>query len=149
MQEPNEVLNKHYEIGFLVATEEAAPELAAFVKKYVANVTTEGSLRRIRLAYAINKETSAVFGFFQFMAAPEKVKQLEQDLRTHPLVIRSLIVKLPKASKSAPRRDPAAMAASPRPSYRPQASRSAPEQPKVVPALSNEALEKKIEEILQ
>jgi ribosomal protein S6 len=141
MTEVIENNKKHYEVGFLVQSEDSAPEVAALLKRYSAEITTEGTLRRIHLAYKIKKEISAVFGFFQFMAEPEQAKKLEQDLRTNSLFIRSLIIKLPKVSKKQKQSDASRAA-------RPQVTRPAPEL-KPAPSLSNEALEKKIEEILK
>ncbi len=143
MSDVIEEIKKQYEIGFLVPSEESAPELVAMLKRYEADITNEGTLKRIRLAYPIKKETSAVFGYFHFKAEPEKAKALEQDLRTNSMVIRSIIVRLPKPSKKG---SGSGEGKSARPSA--TAARPATEQ-KVAPSLSNEALEKKIEEILQ
>lgn len=139
MTEATEVKKTQYEIGYLVPTEEVGQEIASRMKSYDTEVTAEGAMKRIKLAYKIGKETQAFFGYIQFAAEPEKAKMLEQDLRANPNIIRTIIVKLPKPSKKG--------VGTGKPSPRPVAAKPAAE-PQVA-AISNEALEKKIEEILQ
>ena len=142
VEEPKEEIKKSYEIAYLIPTEEANKDLVSVVTKHGAEVRMEGGLKQLRLAYQINKVDQAYFGYLQFRAVPEQTKQLEQALRSTSYVLRSLITTLPVPSTKnegtgAPR--------APRPMVRPPIEKK----PVVAPALSNEALEKKIEEILQ
>jgi len=87
----------------------------------------------------------AVFVSCVFAALGEDAKNLEHDLRTQPDVIRSMIT---VASPVAVQREPTAMPSFP---FRaPKRGRALSEpRPSAAPRpLSNEALEKKIEEIL-
>lgn len=131
---------KEYEVGFLVREESKAREVVDAVKAAGGEVTLEGPVNRIRLAYQIDKQTEALFGFTQFMMDPAAAKALEKALTMNPDVLRFLIL-TPPPLKEKPRKPREAM---PRPASKPYPSR-APE----APTLSNEALEKKIEEILQ
>lgn len=131
---------KQYEISFLAKEESALPELLKFLKEEGAEITFEGSLRPLELSYPIRKETRAHFGFFHFRALPEKLKPIEEHLRTYAGVLRYLIVTPPfaRTSESPMRVRPKREAEE----YRAPVSR--PPLP-----LSNEELEKKIDEILQ
>lgn len=137
-----EIIKKDYEISFLCREEKGPEEVLRLVKRSGGEVATEGPVERIALAYKIEKESSAYFGFFHFSFSPSDMKALEHDLTTSPAVLRYLIITPPFVkAKSKGTGKP-----------RPQAPTSdfAPEK-KQVPTLplSNEALEKKIEEILQ
>ncbi len=133
--EATETVKKEYEIAFLVRDEVAVEDLVRLLSQHQAEIKSEAPLRRIALAYKIKKESAAYFGVYQFEAQAEQVKALEHDLRISSSVIRALIVKHPsKAPGERPR------TGHPRP---------ASEKKAAAPALSNEALEKKIEEILQ
>lgn len=136
--------NKIYEISFLVKTEEEISGVVDFVKNHKAEIISEPVAKNITLAYEIKKNKEAIFVYFKFKAAGEDAKLIENDLNLANLVIRFLIVILPKEVHSEPRKE------------HPVEDKK----PKVVPAqhiqikqsnasLSNEALEKKIEEILK
>jgi len=134
---------KDYEIGFLAKTEEAAREVLKLIHQHQGEISSEGPLRRISLAYPIEKETHAHFGFLYVKLPPLSAKTLEHDLGTSQAVLRFLLVKLPSQK--------AVLAAAAKPRVaRPggPSARPAPETKPQFP-LSNEALEKKIEEILQ
>ncbi|HUZ92744.1 MAG TPA: 30S ribosomal protein S6 [Candidatus Paceibacterota bacterium] len=149
-QDAEQKEKRPYEIAFLVKEEEAAKDFARLFSQHGVLVRKEGQLKKIQLAYPVEHATQAYFGFFEVEAAPQDVKQLEKDLRTEARVLRTMIMKIETESvraaeaagvrprrpmSSAPRRAPAVSDAAPAPMRK--------------PALSNEALEKKIEEILQ
>jgi len=135
-QEPQEEVRKRaYEISALLEEELGGAPLASLLKTHGAEITFESPARAIRLAYPIRKHTSAFFTFFQFMLAPDKLQELDTALSRHTGIIRYLIVIPPtKQVEKAPRIVP-------------------PPEPKPVEqkigALTNEALEKKLEEILK
>jgi ribosomal protein S6 len=139
---------KQYELSFLLLAENGVEGVLKLLSQHGAEVRAEGHLRKINLAYPIKKATQAYFGFVDFAGEPAEVKLLERDLESNAAVLRSLIIKLPKArfAPSGDTRKPA-MKPTMMPSRKPMISTEAPK-PKPVP-LSNEALEKKIEEILQ
>jgi ribosomal protein S6 len=130
---------KEYELAFLVNEETDAPGIVAALKAAGAEIQLEGPVRKIALAYEIKKQASANFGFVQFMMEPAAAKSLESSLALRPEVLRFMLITPPSAKAQ-----PYPQSAAPQ---RPAAAK--PYEPKAAPALSNEALEKKIEEILK
>lgn len=136
---------KKYELSFLVKSENDVREVLKLLAQHQAEILGERPLKKLNLAYEINRVPQAYFGSINFTGAPADAKSLERDLGANAAVLRALIVKLPK-EKIAPIatgefRAPAKPLAPRRP---PRVEM--PQQPK---PLSNEAIEKKIEEILQ
>ena len=144
---------KEYELAVLVASEEQVPTVVALVRSNNGELTSEPRAKRITLAYEIEKHKDAIFASFTFKALGEDVKNLENALRMAPEVIRSLIViavvfsgggerqmSMPP-SMMKQRRTRTMRSDAPTTSDAPRLSAPKP--------LSNEALEKKIEEILQ
>lgn len=141
--ETKEIEKKQYEMSFLVKEEEGAKLVLKFIKELGGEITLEGPVMKIALAYPIKKQESAFFGYFHFGFNPAEVKQLEHEMETSTAILRHLIITPPfKKMEMRPR------AEAPRaPSAKPQAPAKAQEAPKAE-ALTNEDLEKKIEEIL-
>lgn len=134
-----EDIKKEYELAFLVKEEGEAPGLATAIKDMGAEILLEGPVRRTALAYEIKKENSAYFGFVQFIAEPDVAKSMETALNLRPEILRFMIITPPSAREKT---QPSTAA--------PQRPGAKPYEPKTAsPTLSNEALEKKIEEILQ
>lgn len=135
---------KTYELALLLKSEDDAARMIEFVRQHSGEVVTEPRAKKVALAYKIKGNAEAVFVSCAFTARGEDAKNLERDLRTQPEVIRSMIV---VASPVAIRQEPAAMPsfpfATPKRGRTPSEPRSSGPRP-----LSNEALEKKIEEIL-
>jgi ribosomal protein S6 len=119
------------------------------VREHSAELMAEFKAKKVALAYPIKKEKEGIFAYAAIRSLGEAVKSLEHDLNLRQDVLRSLIVLLPKPEK--PREEAAPVAAT---TYK----RTAPVRP-AAPAmepvrqgagpLSNEALTKKIEEILK
>ena len=133
---------KDYEISFLAREEVGAHEVLRTVSRLGGEVILEGPLERIALAYKIEKEISAYFGYFHFRFSPDGMKSLRHELETNKAVLRFLIIH-PPLVKAKPRLAPRIR---PQPVLAP-----VPVEVKKMPSLplSNEALERKIEEILQ
>lgn len=130
---------KEYEIAFLVKEEGEIPSLLALFKRHNVEVFFEGQVKKIALSYRIGKETQAWFVYVYARATPENLVALERDMRVTPNLLRFLILKAPAAREkktAAPSEHMRAVA--PQTSVR---SSSVP--------LSNEELERKIDEILQ
>jgi ribosomal protein S6 len=131
---------KEYEISFLVRQEEQGQEVAKVLNRYGAQISHEGQVTKMRLAYPIKKETNACFGYYWFFAAPEAVAQIDNDLRLSKEVLRFMVVSSPVKKSASERRDVR------------ETPKSAPQAPAPVAQereLTNEDLEKKLEEILQ
>jgi len=136
---------KNYELSFLVKDENDAREVLKLLAQHEAEVRGEGPLRKLNLAYPIKHVPQAYFGFVNLAVLPANAKSLERDLSANTAILRTLMVKLPKGKTAV------VTSGEYKKTMRPIAQRrpvrmEAPSQPK---PLSNEALEKKIEEILQ
>lgn len=141
-----ETNKKAYEIAFLSPLEAGHEEVVKLLVREGGEIVKEGPIEKIALAYPIEKHVSAYFGYLHFMMEPLNAKNLEHDLTTNNSILRYLIITPPFEPQK------------PRSMGRPrgakvQSQESAPTAEKKSPAsslpLSNEALEKKIEEILQ
>lgn len=146
---------KEYELAILVKNEEDLAPVVAFVRQHNAEISTEPHAKRLTLAYEIKKQKEAVFAYLIFKAASEDAKTLEHDLNTKAEVLRFLVIASP-----APAMPPMDRQAMPQMGGPKRRSRITPRtaagttgeaapKPAAPKPLSNEALEKKIEEILQ
>jgi ribosomal protein S6 len=139
---------KEYELAVLIKQEEDLALVTTLVRQHNGEITLEPRAKRLTLAYEIKKNKEAVFAHMNFRALGEDAKSLESDLNNKAEVLRSLIIADPvsmqmtadASAQAAPKRRTRVM----RPTAAPTEGKPAAPQP-----LSNEALEKKIEEILQ
>lgn len=139
-----EIERKNYEIAFLVKSEEDREGIIKILKNSQLPVIGEGRISKIKLAYPIKKENFAYFGYLYFSGSSQDIGNLTDSLRNEPKILRFSIVIQPIIKKDEP-------GAVERASSR-QAQKVAPQLPKkisVTETLSNEALEKKLEEILK
>jgi ribosomal protein S6 len=144
---------KEYELAVLITKEDDLAGVIALVRQHNGEISIEPRAKKITLAYEIKKHKEAVFTYLNFTALPTDAKNLEHDLNTQAEVIRSLIIASPAVSEPIDRSQIPANAGAKRrvrmttrPGVGSAASDPKPAAPK---PLSNEALEKKIEEILQ
>ena len=131
---------KEYEISFLVRQEEQSQEVVSVLNRHGAQISHEGQVSKIRLAYPIKKEANAYFGYLWFFAEPDAVVAIDNDLRLNKEVLRFIVLTSPVKKSSSERRDVR------------ETPKSAPQIPAPVlqeRELTNEDLEKKLEEILQ
>ncbi|MBI2036915.1 MAG: 30S ribosomal protein S6 [Candidatus Liptonbacteria bacterium] len=156
MEEEN--VKKEYELAFLTRGEEHVLGVIAMLKKGGAEITSQGTLVRQRLAYPIKKETQAVLGSLNFRLDPEAIAGLDHELRFDPHVLRFLMVTPPIAKpqgimyerRMAPASKPEGLSAGRQDGQaRPRPAEPKKAEPAPAAALSNEALEKRLEEILQ
>ncbi|MGD1003502.1 MAG: 30S ribosomal protein S6 [Minisyncoccia bacterium] len=143
---------KEYELALLLNSEDDLAGVIKLVGTHSAEGLSEPRAKRLQLAYEIKKHTEAVFVYFTFKMFGDDMKALEHELNTHADVLRFMVIASP-----APAERTAMSAMPPREERRtrnstPYTAPAAPsEAPRLAPSkpLSNEALEKKIEEILQ
>lgn len=126
---------KDYELAFLVAEESGAGTIEEALASAGAEILSRAPLKNISLTYPIKKQTSAFFGCLTLRSLPEKIDEIRKTLELNQGVLRQLIITPPIAKQESRRWSAPAPEAEP---------------PKVggSPILSNEALEKQIEEIL-
>lgn len=132
---------KSYEVSFLLESEDKVSDVRRLISQHGVDVAEELLEKKINLAYPIKNVTHALFGAWRVLAEPVKIKLLEKDLMSSKNVLRSLIISMPK-EKDVHRE---VVQRSPILTRRTSVLRR---EPKPRP-LSNEAIEKKIEEILQ
>lgn len=138
---------KQYEVSYLVKEEDGSKMVAKFVTDLGGTIEMEGPVNKIALAYPVKKETQGYFGFFHISLAPEEIKNLEHELETKPGVLRHLIITPPfKKMELRTRADGQAGRA---PSKPVAAAPKAVSENKPSESLTNEELEKRIEEILK
>ena len=130
-----------YEVSFLVRDEEGVAEVTRLITQHGGRVTFEGGVRKLPLAYRVEKETHAHFGYFYAYLEPKEANTLLHDLKTSGKILRTLIIKSPVAKEKEG-------SVVPRQRFG-VAPVARPQEPRTPLPLSNEALEKKIEEILQ
>ncbi|MEY4731178.1 MAG: hypothetical protein RL681_124 [Candidatus Parcubacteria bacterium] len=133
-----------YEIGFLAVDEEGARAVLEALKRRGAEIVLEGPVERITLAYPIKHQPSAYFGYMHFRVAPDAIRAIQDDTQGHASVLRVLIV-TPPLLKPKPRWEGSKI----HPRTSAGAAPQTQEAPKGPLPLSNEALEKQIEEILK
>lgn len=133
---------KAYELAFLVRDEEAARDLRRIAGQHDVKIQSEAPLKKINLAYKIKRAHEAYFGFVQFLSGPEAAQALSRDLRANQGVVRFIVVALPRRKSALA--EPLVRPERPVPWRAPLPRETRQSKP-----LSNEALEKKIEEISQ
>ncbi len=143
----NDLEKKSYEVSFLSESEDKVSDVRRLIGQYGIDVVQEFPEKKINLSYPINKVTQALFVALKVLSEPDKIKLLEKDLNSSKSVLRSLIITTPKTRVV--RGDTAQKPVTPaRRTGVPTREPREPREPRVKP-LSNEAIEKKIEEILQ
>ncbi|MDP3901928.1 MAG: 30S ribosomal protein S6 [bacterium] len=138
---------KTYELGYLLATPEAEKEVFSILQHNQAITFNQGKLSDVVLAYPINKNKVAHFGFAQFRADPGDVVKIKSAMVLHKQVLRSILLsvneklsnKKAESISSVPHQDKPS-------SERPVADSNTNTKPQI---LSNEALSEKLEEILK
>jgi len=140
---------KEYELSFIIPSEDDVKTVAETVLRHNGVIVRRQPPRKISLAFPIHKHREAYFGFFIISLNPANVFSLNHDLNMTGSVIRFLIVS-PVAVSA-----PASTDVSPD-AVKPVHSPSRHREPAALPippassgTLTNEALEKKLEEILQ
>lgn len=136
---------KNYEISFLAKGDKDNGEIIEALKKHQASITGEDNVLRIKLAYPIKKEESAFFGCLRFSATPDIIKKVSDGLNFNQKILRFLIITPPIAkltAVSAPRMRRQAL-------FKEAEKKIEIKKPESHQILTNEELEKKLEEILK
>ncbi len=136
----NELKNR-YELSFVTQSEDAA-SVKALLAKNNAQILNERPISKIQLAYKIAKQGYGFMSTTEFLADAQSVVTLRYDLQLEKDVLRGIIIKLKEPKKATEKETDERM---------PGKGPTAPQKLRNMfsGVLSNEALEKKIEEILQ
>lgn len=135
---------KKYDISFIQKSEDGV--LARqLIEKHGGVILNEYPLVKLRLSYPIKKETQGFLGTIKCTLPPESVRGLSNAAKLEHDILRFLIGVQNEIKETAPRLDEEGRA-----QQRKKRTVSAPKQKTGFNAvLSNEALQEKLEEILQ
>ncbi len=147
----NDIATKEYELAYFVTTPEAEAELLMALEKCGIKVSSKIELAPRTLAYPIAKQTTALFGCAALVSSPEAIRAFGGAVRHLSGLLRHLVVRRPALRTAEARRPMGEPPARPAPAAAREPSWT--ETP-VLPnaeagaALSNEALEEKLKEML-
>jgi ribosomal protein S6 len=140
-----------FEVSYLERNEGSA-DMRAAVVRHGGTVVQERPLEKVRLAYPIEKQQYAFLGCMEFTVDPSALAELQVELRLNKELLRALVHRATAPAAGAEGSTQSAPGAAVSPlspragsvgSGRPARS----SRPKPEPVLTNEALEKKIEEM--
>lgn len=137
--------SRNYEVAFLIREEELAEKVFSRIGQY-GEVTTKGSTKKLFFSYPIEKVSSGFFGYARLRALPDSILALLKDFKTTGEILRLLVTKVPEDKTLREARSGSRQPSKP---IKPKAPKSDVPMPQGELQLTNEALEKKIEEILQ
>src|SRR3989344_4389770 len=86
---------KEYEIAFLLRDEKGLDLVREAVRRGEGEMILENPGERIALAYKIEKESAAHFGYFHFRMDPARLADLRRDLDARSEILRFLIITPP------------------------------------------------------
>ncbi len=154
--------SKNYEIGFLAKSEEGREGLVKILKDRRFSIIDGGDFSQIKLAYPIKKENFAYFGYLYFFGNPEDIKELRSELKIFPKILRFIIISKPVIMEKNKEREEQQVVPEkvslekPMPTINNLQPTTYNRQPVIEKlekprsgSLSNEELEKKLEEILK
>jgi|GEM_PF-5755872 len=98
-----ESVTRPYEISFVLRAEDDLSGVVELLKEHGAQITDEGQVRKLALAYPIKRVTEGYFGFLHASLEPDAAKRLENAIRTSDAALRIMImsVKPEKPAKPA------------------------------------------------
>ncbi len=147
---------KKYEISFLSVGESGGDEISRLLESSGAIISVSSAANRIKLAYPIEKEVFAYFGYVIFSVDPENIKKIKEGIKFMKGILRTMIIVNPIVAlrSEAPSEgvaQPEASAETEKGETSSSVSEevSRPKKTRPVSDLSNEELEKKLEEILK
>lgn len=141
MEETTQITERQYEITFVAENEDGAL-IKGILEKHGAHIVKEVPIQKIRAAYPLKKHAYGFLGIYEFTIAQEKLPELQGALKLERTILRTLISIKESAKEGKGKRVFTGKPGVSR-SPRPKKTFDAP------PVLTNEALQEKIEEILQ
>lgn len=129
---------KEYELGFWLKDESGLDKVKSLMADFGLEPTYIAELKRMQFAYPIEKETSGVFQAYHFKTDVDNLRAFEKELKVSGVCLRFMISNNPM--KKTEERE-----------YRRPTMEKKPEkiEPKPTEVVTNEELEKKLEEILK
>ncbi len=142
----NEQDKKPYEVSFLVRNEDGVASIIKHLTLSGAEILNEGELKEIELAYPIEKDKIAYFGFLHCNIPQESMDGIHNGLKLDSNVIRMLIISAPTNKE---KQDKFMRAKNVARTSRITGDREFTQRPKKDTVISNDLLEEKLEEILK
>ncbi len=145
---------KNYEIDFLVKAEEDKEIIVKALEKSQLSIIGAAGMSKIKLSYPIKKESFALFGYLYFSGNPENIADLTDELKNKTKILRFYVISRPIIEEKKDERIEETRPEQkqfPR-GYQEKEVVAVPQPSSKTPrteALSNEALEKRLEEILK
>ncbi len=87
---------KYYELAYLINAPEKVEEIKSLLNKLKVEIFNEGEVKKLNLAYPIKKQNQAYFGYLNFLTEPDKILEIDKQLKYLDFVLRFLIVKMNK-----------------------------------------------------
>jgi small subunit ribosomal protein S6 len=132
---------KIYEVGYLLLNPDKNSRIKEVIKESGGEIIEDRDLKEARLAYPIEKHESAYLGSIDFKAGPEAPLSVDKALKLEEQVLRFIILMRPVDK---PEKKEGAFDKGDR-----KSKTSVVPQPRTTTAVTNEALEEKLEEILK
>lgn len=140
---------KKYELSLMLKTEEAAESVLLLIKNQDGVVLEKSPIQKTKLSYPIKKENTAFFLSVIFSLLPEKISALDREMKLLRDVLRFLVITPPIVKEERSERLQRPVKPKPESSQKPEESRErAMTEEREPEVLTNELLEKKLEEIL-
>jgi small subunit ribosomal protein S6 len=139
MIEEKDTKEREYEISFWLKNESDLEKVKSILADFNCQLTYAGELRRMQMAYPIKKETAGFFGFLHFQADPSIIGDLRKELQVEGGCLRFMIVSNP--IKKHQEKD--------RPKTQVKEKKEEKVEQRSSGIITNEELEKKLEEILK
>lgn len=140
--------HKKYEIGFLAKNEKGGEVISKALISHKCEIIESGDLNRIKLAYPIKKESTGYFSYYYFLSEPSIIDKIKREFNLSSDILRFIIITPPaekqqvSAIKTETRRK---SVVSKDIEFKTEIKK--PSSASMI--LTNEALEKKLEEILK
>lgn len=139
---------KVYELAFFLKDQSSEKAVFDFLAQHKAVILNQSPINSMKLAYPIKKYLSGFFGVINLETEPENMKALSSALNLSSEVLRFLIIAAPNVSS--PQRGAGSPEGRKRYSEGPESRKiNKVETTGSSSALSNKALEEKLEEILK
>jgi len=142
----NDDAKKLYEVSFLAKSENGAALMVEHLSRFDAEILNEGDLKKIELAYPIEKEESAFFGSINCKLPKDSISKINDVIKLDKEIMRMLIIE-PEVTRE--KTEEQSSTRRPTESSATTESKPAKKEESDGGALSNELLEEKLEEILQ
>ncbi len=95
MQTTTDIQQKTYEIALMMPEEGSYEEIKTMIAAHGGQVLVEGAPKRLALAYPIKKATHAVFTYLHVLLSPESAKMIEKEMLHNQHIIRGMVLVVP------------------------------------------------------